>query len=84
MTRRYVLQKSADDSTDWLEEIELWSQRTKKRLDWDIMRNETGYTARLTIDGSNVPVVGAGNTPRSAKINVVQQVDRAEPAILTI
>ncbi|CAE7127654.1 unnamed protein product [Rhizoctonia solani] len=84
MTRRYVLQKSADGSTDWLEEIEVWSQRARKRLEWDIMKNETGYTVRLTIDGSHVPVVGAGNSPRSAKVNLVQQVDRAEPAILTI
>ncbi|KAJ1310760.1 hypothetical protein OPQ81_009281 [Rhizoctonia solani] len=87
MTKRYTLLRpgASEDSIDWLEEIETWSQRTRHRLEWLIGRSEDGlYTAQIKINGELVPLASTETNPRRARINLVKQVDRSEPAILTI
>ncbi|KAG8713115.1 hypothetical protein FRC09_019083 [Ceratobasidium sp. 395] len=85
--RRYNLnpQGASDDrQANWLELFETWKQRARRAVAWDVRAGNDGrYTARITIDGTTIPnIVGHGQSPREAKISVVTQLDKAEPAIL--
>ncbi|CAE6435126.1 unnamed protein product [Rhizoctonia solani] len=88
MARRYTLfVGTRDDYNDynWLEAIETWAQRSRHKLEWMVDKSEDKYTARISIDGNLVShVIGTGNNLRSARIKLIQELDRSEPAILTI
>lgn len=50
MPRRYIIRSASAPESDinWLEEIETWSQRTKRRIEWDIVKRTDGeWTARM-------------------------------------
>ncbi|KAG8716680.1 hypothetical protein FRC12_004885 [Ceratobasidium sp. 428] len=89
MAKRYNLNLRGtqdDKQVNWLELFETWKQRARRTVIWSVQTGSDGrYAARVEIDGANVPnIVGYGQSPREAKINVVTQLDKAEPAILTI
>lgn len=48
--RRYTLRSAGAPEKDvnWLEEIETWSQRTKRRIEWDVVKRSDGeWAARM-------------------------------------
>jgi hypothetical protein len=49
MPRRYMLcpSHSQEASLNWLEQMETWAQRAKRRIEWDIVKQSEGCTARI-------------------------------------
>ncbi|QRW19684.1 hypothetical protein RhiXN_01090 [Rhizoctonia solani] len=82
--RRYMLCPPGvpEETVNWLEQLETWSQRTHRKLEWDINKSGDMYTASVKIDGTPVPLVGTGSSPRNARVKLVMMIDKSEHAYL--
>ncbi|KAG8707299.1 hypothetical protein FRC09_001915 [Ceratobasidium sp. 395] len=84
---RWTLNRQSQDPNTfpWLQEFDTWASRRHVHVDWVIHKHPDpphhGWGMKLRLNGHLLDPVGQGDTKANAKINLVRQLENAEPAV---